>query len=230
MGTLYIVATPIGNLEDITLRAINILKQVDMIACEDSRITKRLLKKYDITTPTISYHQHSSDKKNNQLLNYLKFDKDIALVTDAGTPGIQDPGNKFVELARNEDLKVIAIPGASAVTTALSMAGINTDSFYFAGFIPKKKGRQTWFKNAKNIDIPIVLYESPYRIVKTLKDIYEYLGNKKIFTARELTKKFEETKTDFVKELIEYYSQHKPKGEFVLIVLPKRYTKDIKDS
>jgi len=230
MGTLYIVATPIGNLEDITLRAINILKQVDMIACEDSRITKRLLKKYDITTPTISYHQHSSDKKNNQLLNYLKFDKDIALVTDAGTPGIQDPGNKFVELARNEDLKVIAIPGASAVTTALSMAGINTDSFYFAGFIPKKKGRQTWFKNAKNIDIHIVLYESPYRIVKTLKDIYEYLGNKKIFTARELTKKFEETKTDFVKELIEYYSQHKPKGEFVLIVLPKRYTKDIKDS
>lgn len=230
MGTLYIVATPIGNLEDITIRAINILKQVNLIACEDSRITKRLLKKYDINTSTTSYHHHSSDKKITYLLDYLKSDKDIALVTDAGTPGIQDSGNKFVELARNRGFKIITIPGPSAVTAALSIAGINTDSFYFAGFIPKKKGRQTWFKNAQGIDIPIVLYESPYRIIKTLKDIYKYLENRKIFVARELTKKFEETKTDFVTELIEYYSQHKPKGEFVLIVLPKRYTKDNKNT
>lgn len=228
MGTLYIVATPIGNLEDITIRAISTLKEVDIIACEDSRITKRLLKKYNITTPTTSYHQHSSDKKNIYLLNYLKSDKNIALVTDAGTPGIQDPGNQFVELARNEGFEVITIPGPSAVTAALSIAGISTDNFYFAGFIPKKKGRQTWFKNAQNIDIPIVLYESPYRIIKTLKDINEYLGNRKVFVARELTKKFEETKTDLTTELIKYYTQHKPKGEFVLIILPKRYTKDIK--
>jgi len=229
MGTLYIVATPIGNLADITLRAITTLKQADLIACEDSRITKRLLKKYDINTPTISYYQHSSNKKAAHLLNCLESGKNIALVTDAGTPGIQDPGNQLVELARDRNFTVIAIPGPSAVIAALSIAGINTDDFYFAGFIPKKKGRQTWFKNAQNIDIPIVLYESPYRVIKTLKDINKYLENRKIFVARELTKKFEETKISFVTELIEYYSQHKPKGEFVLIVLPKRYTENSKN-
>ncbi len=226
MGILYIVGTPIGNLGDITLRALDILKQVDLIACEDSRITKRLLNKYNIDTKTTSHHQHSSDKKNEYLLDHLKSGKNIALVTDAGTPGIQDPGNKFVELVRNRGHQVVAIPGPSALTSALSIAGVNVDSFYFAGFIPKKKGRQTWFKDSKDIDIPIVLYESPYRIIKTLEDVYKYLGDRKVFVARELTKKFEETKTGFATELIEYYNQHKPKGEFVLIVLPKRYTKD----
>ena len=178
MGTLYVVATPIGNLEDITLRALRILKEVDLIACEDSRITKRLLNKYEIATPTITYHQHSSNNKISQIIEKLESGDSIALVTDAGTPGIQDPGGKLVQAATKSGITIVPIPGPSAVTTALSAAGIPADQFYFLGFLPKKKGRQTLFKNISTLKVPLVIYESPFRVLRTLKDIQEYLGNR----------------------------------------------------
>lgn len=223
MGTLYIIATPIGNLEDITLRALRILKEVDLIACEDSRITKRLLNKYEINTPTISYHQHSSDNKISQIVEKLETGINIALVTDAGTPGIQDPGGKLVQAATKKGVTIIPIPGPSAVTTALSAAGIPADQFYFLGFLPKKKGRQTLFKNISTLKIPLVIYESPFRVIRTLKDIQEYLGNREVIIGRELTKKFEEICRDTVTNLIDYFNTKKPKGEFVIIILPDIY-------
>lgn len=223
MGILYIVATPIGNLEDITLRALRTLKEVDLIACEDSRITKRLLNKYEISTPTISYHQHSSDNKIFQIIKKLESGNNIALVTDAGTPGIQDPGGKLVQAVTEKDITVVPVPGPSAVITALSAAGIPADQFYFLGFLPKKKGRQTLFKNTSTLKIPLVIYESPFRVLRTLKDIQKYLGNREIIVGRELTKKFEEIRRDTVTELINYFNTKKPKGEFVIIVLPDIY-------
>ena len=217
MGTLYIVATPIGNLEDITLRAIRTLKEVGAIASEDSRVTRVLLNKYAIKTPLITYHQHSS---SGDVLKRLKQGEDIALVTDAGTPSVQDPGGKLVREVIEAGIKVVPIPGASAVTTALSAAGVNADAFYFLGFLPKKQGRQTLFSEMAGLDIPVVIYESPMRVSKTLKDIEQYLGNRQVVIARELTKKFEEIKQGSVAELIDKFSKQKPKGEFVLIILP----------
>jgi len=217
MGTLYIVATPIGNLEDITLRAIRILKEVSAIACEDSRVTRTLLNRYEIKTPVITYHQHSS---SSEVLKKLNQGEDIALVTDAGTPGIQDPGGKLVHEVLDAGIKVVPIPGASAVTTALSAVGVNADAFYFLGFLPKKQGRQTLFSEMAGLDIPVIIYESPMRVNKTLKDIEQYLGNRQVVVARELTKKFEEIKQGSVTELIDKFSKQKPKGEFVLIIMP----------
>lgn len=220
MGTLYIVATPIGNLEDITLRAIRVLREVAAIACEDSRVTRKLLNKYDIRTPLITYHQHS---RGNEIIHRLTAGGDVALVTDGGTPGIQDPGGKLVREALNAGIKVVPIPGASALTTALSAAGIKADIFYFVGFLPKKRGRQTLFKEMAELDTPVVIYESPMRVVKTLKDINKFLGNRQIIIARELTKKFEEIKEGSPAELIDYFSKRPPKGEFVLIIHPAIY-------
>lgn len=221
MGTLYVVATPIGNLADITLRALDILDKVDFVICEDSRITKKLLQRYKLNTPTITYHQHSRDKKIDLLIDKLKSGQNLALVTDAGTPGIQDPGGKLVKQARKNGIDIIAIPGPSAVTTALSIAGIKADSFYFAGFIPKKKGRQTLLKQLMILKIPIVIYESPYRVIRTLQDIKKYLGRRQIIIAREITKKFEELIEGDTNELIELFSKRRFKGEFVIIILPE---------
>ena len=218
MGTLYVVATPIGNLEDITLRAIRILKEVNAIACEDSRVTRTLLNKYDIHTTLIIYHQHS---RSDDILRRLKRDENLALVTDAGTPGIQDPGGKLVREALNIGVKVVPIPGASALTAALSAAGINADAFYFVGFLPKKQGRQTLFSEIAELAVPTVIYESPMRVSKTLRDIEQFLGNRRIVVARELTKKFEEIREGSAAELLDHFSKHKPKGEFVLIILPE---------
>ncbi|OGB74240.1 16S rRNA (cytidine(1402)-2'-O)-methyltransferase [candidate division Kazan bacterium RBG_13_50_9] len=223
MGTLYVVATPIGNLEDITLRAIRILQEADLIACEDSRITKRLLVRHEIDTPTISYHQHSGEEKTAVLLEKLRAGQSIALVTDAGTPGIQDPGGRLVRAVRNAQISVEVIPGPSALTAALSVAGISADSFYFVGFLPKKKGRQTLLKELERLAIPIVIYEAPPRVVKTLRDIHAYLGERKIIAARELTKKFEELQEGTVTSLLNHFTNHRPKGEFVIIVLPDIY-------
>ncbi|MBN2585565.1 16S rRNA (cytidine(1402)-2'-O)-methyltransferase [Patescibacteria group bacterium] len=217
MGTLYVVATPIGNLEDITLRAVRMLKEVSAIACEDSRVTRTLLNKYEVKTPVITYHQHSP---SGEILKRLKHGEDIALVTDAGTPGIQDPGGKLVHEAIEAGATVVPIPGVSALTTALSAAGINADAFYFLGFLPKKQGRQTLFSEMAGLDIPMVIYESPMRVIKTLKDIEQYLGNRQIVVARELTKKFEEIRKGGVMELIDRFGKQKPKGEFVLIIMP----------
>jgi 16S rRNA (cytidine1402-2'-O)-methyltransferase len=174
MSTLYIVATPIGNLEDISMRALRILGEVDFILCEDTRVTGKLLAHYKINTPTISYHQHSDEKKNEQVLALLTENKDLALVTDAGTPGISDPGGKLVQAVINKfgnEVRVESVPGPSAVTAALSISGIPTDKFVFMGFPPNKKGRQTFLKLVIASEFPVVLYESKYRIIKLLEEL-----------------------------------------------------------
>lgn len=223
MGKLYVVATPIGNLDDISIRAIEILKSVDLIACEDSRITGKLLAKHRIVTKLISYHQHSSNQKADWLINQLEAGHNVALVTDAGTPGIQDPGGRLVKLARDSGALVEPIPGPSALTAALSASGINADAFYFLGFLPKKKGRVTLFKTMQDLPMPIILYESPMRVQRTLMDLKTYLGNRQLIVMRELTKKFSEIKIGTTDELIKYFSVKAPKGEFVIIVTSDIY-------
>jgi len=176
MPTLYIVATPIGNLEDISMRAIRVLGSVDFVLCEDTRVTKRLLDHYKIHTPTISYHTHSDEKKINEILNLLASDKNLALVTDAGTPGISDPGGKLIEKVLEklgDDIKIESVPGPSAVTAALSISGISTDKFIFMGFPPHKKGRQTFLKKIIRSEWPVVVYESKHRIIKFLEELKE---------------------------------------------------------
>jgi len=223
MGILYIVPTPIGNLEDITFRAIKILKEVDLIACEDTRHTKILLDHYQITTPTISYHQHSKIQKISFLINKLKDGKNVALVSDAGTPGINDPGGLLVQEAIKNDVQVIALPGAFAASVALSASGFPADRFLFVGFLPKKKGRQTMLRNLMKIsqvdlyDL-LVLYESPHRVLKTLQDLQLAIGNKDVVVGRELTKKFEEIKRGKIAEVITHFKNNNPKGEFVIII------------
>ncbi len=213
MSTLYIVATPIGNLKDITLRALHIFEEVDLILCEDTRVTKKLLSRYNIKTPTQSYHQHSKLKKINYILNLLKQSKSLALVSDSGTPGISDPGNKLINhLAKSlPDLKIVPIPGPNAAVTAASISGFPMNKFVFMGFPPHKKGRQKFFKEVAESKYPVIIYESPYRILKTLKE----LGQKEIVVGRELTKKFETIYRDKAEEIIK---QIKPKGEFVIVI------------
>ena len=213
MSTLYIVATPIGNLKDITLRALHIFEEVDLILCEDTRVTKKLLSRYNIKTPTQSYHQHSKLKKINYILNLLKQDKSLALVSDSGTPGISDPGNKLINhLAESlPDLEIVPIPGPNAAVAAASISGFPMDKFVFMGFPPHKKGRQKFFKEVAESKYPVIIYESPYRILKTLKE----LGQKEIIVGRELTKKFETIYRDKTEKITK---QIKPKGEFVIVI------------
>lgn len=222
-GTLYIVATPIGNLEDITYRAVKTLQEVDLIACEDTRHSKILLDKYHIKTPTVSYHQHSKISKIEYLIDQLKSGKNVALITDAGTPGISDPGGVLISAAIKNNIKVVPIPGPAAVTSALSVSGMLTDSFLFLGFLPKKKGRQTLFRNlmkVSNLKLyqTIVIYESPYRLLRTLQDLQLVIGNKEVVVCRELSKKFEEIYHGNIYQAIEYFQTNKPKGEFVIII------------
>ncbi len=177
MSKLYIVATPIGNLEDISIRALRILGEVDFILCEDTRVTKVLLERYDIKTKTISFHQHSEDKKIEKLLDILSEGKDLALVSDAGTPGISDPGGKLVQAAiekLGDEVSVESVPGPSAVTAALSISGIATDKFIFLGFPPHKKGRQTFVEKIFESDLPVVVYESKHRIIKFLEELKKH--------------------------------------------------------
>ena len=225
---LYIIATPIGNLEDITYRAIRILNEVDYILCEDTRVTSKLLQRYEIKKPLISYHQRSKNSKTAQIIEKLKEEKDLALVTDAGTPGISDPGNELVAAIRAsmlDEVEIIPIPGASALTTLASVAGINLAKFVFLGFPPNKKGRQTFFKevvlNIKESNYPVFYYDSPYRVVKNLKMLQEMIPSVKVTIGRELTKKFEEIKTGSVEEILEYFKEDGEgivKGEFVILV------------
>lgn len=216
---LFIVSTPIGNLKDITLRAIETLKSADLIAAEDTRHTKILLNTYDIKTPLTSYFEHNEIKKADYLLILLKEGKNIALVTDAGTPGISDPGYRIIKLAKENNIPTTAIPGPSALIAALCLSGLPTDRFIFDGFLPvKSNARRKRLEELKNKDKTIIFYESPYRITKALKDFQEILNDPVIVVARELTKKFEEVKTDKASELLEYFRNHKPKGEFVLLL------------
>ena len=216
---LYIVSTPIGNLKDITLRALETLKSVDLIAAEDTRHTRILCDHYEIKTPLTSYFEHNQFKKGEYLLGLLREGKNIALVTDAGTPGISDPGYSLIQLAKGNDIPLTVIPGATALIVALTLSGLPMDKFVFEGFLPvKEQARRKKLENLKDETRTIIFYESPYRVVKSLKDIEEVLGNPVVVVARELTKKFEEIKQAPASQLHEYFSKVKPKGEFVLLL------------
>ncbi len=215
---LYIVSTPIGNLEDITLRALRTLKEVDLIAAEDTRHTHILVQKYEIKTPLTSFHSYSTDAKLESIVRELKEGKNVALVSDAGTPGISDPAYSLIRRAIEEGIKIVPIPGASALLTAIVTSGLPMDKFVYLGFLPLKKGRQTLLKSIQTEERTLVIYESPHRIVKTLEHLLEYLGDREIAVCRELTKIFEETLRMKISEAIKHFTQKKPKGEFVLVV------------
>ncbi len=224
IGTLYVVATPIGNLEDVTLRALRVLKEVNTILCEDTRMTKRLLERYDIATPLMSYHIHSKVSKVDKVLSLLEEGKDLALVSDAGTPCISDPGVLLVARIREKfgnSVQIIPLPGPSAVLSALSVSGLPSSDFLFLGFLPHKKGRETLFKEIADSKRTVALYESPYRMLKTLQSLYAHLDKqRKIVVARELTKIYEEVVSGTAEEVLSYYegNSDKVKGEFVVMV------------
>lgn len=223
MGILYVVATPIGNLKDITLRALEVLREVDLVACEDTRVTKKLLDHYQIDKKLISYHQHSRVSKIDYIVNLLKEGKTVAMVSDAGTPSISDPGRKLVsEVEKVEGIKVIPIPGPSAIISALSVSGVNADKFVFLGFLPTKKGRETIFKEIKGEEKTVVFYESVHRILKTLERLN--VGARRVVVCRELTKIFEEIIKGTKEEVLNYFKNNKDKikGEFVVIIEGKK--------
>ncbi len=218
-GILYIVATPIGNLGDMTVRALEVLKQVDLVLSEDTRVTKKLLSHYEIATPTLSCHEHTERGKLAQIIERLKAGESMALVTDAGTPGLSDPGNVLVSLALTSDIIVVPVPGVSALATMVSIAGIDMREFSFLGFPPHKKGRETFFKRVAESDIPTVYYESPHRVIKNLELLKTFAPEKKIILGRELTKMFEEVVRGNVETVATYLASdpNKTKGEFVII-------------
>jgi len=220
---LYIVATPIGNLEDITLRALRILKEVDVVLCEDTRVTGKLLHHYEIKADMISYHANSKLAKADKILDLLREGKELALVSDAGTPTISDPGVQLIELIKDQDIdaEVVPIPGVAALTAALSVSGFSGNQFTFFGFIPHKKGRQTLFQEMADNERISVSYESPHRIEKTLDALSEVLDeSREVMIGRELTKMFEQIVRGSAQEVSEYFKNNpgKVKGEFVLLV------------
>lgn len=223
MSKFYVVATPIGNMGDITFRAIETLRNVDLILCEDTRETKKILNKYGLNTEMMSYHAQSKLEKVDKIFELLKRDKDLALVSDAGTPGISDPGAMLVSRIKDElgdIVQVIPIPGPSAVIAALSACGLPTHEFTFLGFLPHKKGRETLFKEIAAAKRTVVFYESPHRIMKTLESLKKFCPKKKVCIARELTKIYEEFKTGTSAELLEYLKKNieKQRGEFTVII------------
>lgn len=218
-GTLYIVSTPIGNLADITLRAIETLKTVDLIAAEDTRHTKILLSRYDIRTPTTSYFEYNKVQKTEYLLGVLREGKSVALVSDAGTPGISDPGYRIIRMCLDNAIPVVPIPGPSGFVTALTVSGKPTDRFSFEGFLSNKSARRrNQLGTLKEEGRTAVLYESPHRIAKLLEDILAVYGDVEIVLARELTKVFEEVRREKVSALIGHFASTKPRGEFIVIV------------
>lgn len=220
---LYIIATPIGNLQDISARALETLKGVDYILCEDTRHTQKLLSFYNISKKLVSYHQHSDQRKINHILDLLKEGNDIALVSDAGTPGISDPGNRLINLAIEEidELVVVPIPGPCALITALSVSGFATDRFIFYGFIPQKKGRQKMLEQITKDSLASVFYESNHRIYKTINALRELNLEKKIVVCRELTKKFETIYRGTAEDILPLMKGNNIKGEFVVVVANK---------
>ena len=223
MSKFYVIATPIGNMGDITLRAINILKEVDLILCEDTRQTKKILKKYNINNGTMSYHAQSKLAKVDKIFKLLKEGKDLALVSDAGTPGISDPGAMLVSNIKEEfkdNVSLIPITRPTALIAALSAPGLPTHEFTFLGFLPHKKGRRTLFQEIAKAKRTMVFYESPHRILKTLESLIEFCPDKKVCLAREITKIYDEFKTGSAEELLEYLNKNpvKQKGEFTVIV------------
>jgi 16S rRNA (cytidine1402-2'-O)-methyltransferase len=225
-GILYIVATPIGNLEDITLRAIRTLKEVNLIAAEDTRHTRKLLNAHEISTPLISLHEHNEKEKSSLIIAKIKSGMNVAYVTDAGTPCISDPGYYLVKLVQMENIRVIPVPGASAVITALSASGFPADKFIFCGFLPARENkRRKFLEELKNEEKTIVFYESPTRYLAALEDIYDIMGDLEVIIARELTKVFEEIKHGKISEFLCSNDQNKTKGEFTIILQGKEKKK-----
>jgi len=217
---LYIVATPIGNLNDLSFRALDTLKSVDFILCEDTRVTQKLLNHFKIDKPTISYHQHSKLQKLEKIKELLASGKILALVTDAGTPGISDPGGQLVEYISKElpKIKIIPIPGASALSAALSISGFSADRFVFLGFPPHKKGREKFFKELSGYKYTVALFESKYRILKTLEEIKKFSGDREAMVARELTKMFETIYRGKLSDIMEEMAKNTPRGEYVIVL------------
>lgn len=221
-GTLYLCATPIGNLEDMTFRCVRILKEVDLIAAEDTRNSIRLLNHFEIKTPMTSYHEYNKIEKGRKLVEKLRESTDIALITDAGTPGISDPGEELVRMCREEGIPVTAVPGAAACVTALTISGLPTRRFAFEAFLPtEKKERQQILEELKQETRTIVLYEAPHRLIKTLRLLLETLGDRQVRVCRELTKKHETVYEDTLSGAVSYYEEQEPKGECVLVIAGK---------
>jgi len=219
MSTLYIVPTPIGNLKDISYRCLSILKQVDYVLAEDTRVTKKIFSKYDIATSLSSFHIYNEHKVLRKWINALINDKKIALVSDSGTPAISDPGFLLIRECIKNNIEVICLPGPTAFVPALVMSGIPMNNFVFEGFLPVKKGRTKKLKVLEKEDRTMVFYESPHRILKTLHDLIKFFGeDRNASISREISKVFEETKRASLIKLLEFYKKNKPKGEFVIIV------------
>ena len=219
MGALFLVATPIGNLEDITFRAVRCLKEADLIACEDTRHSRILLDHYEIRTPVTSYHEHNKYEKAAELVLKMQQGQQVALITDAGTPGISDPGEELVRQALAAGITVSSLPGPSAVVTALSMSGLPSRRFVFEGFLPPdKKERKAALARLREETRTIILYEAPHRIRKTLEELKGMLGERELRICRELTKKYEEMMTFTIPEAIMYFEQNPPRGEMVLVI------------
>ena len=217
-GQLFVVGTPIGNLEDVTLRAISTLQSVDIILAEDTRNSKKLLDAHKIETKMISYHEHSNDKEIKKIIDLLLEGKDLALISDAGTPTISDPGYGLIRDCIKHDIVIVPIPGVSAITAAMSVSGLPSDSFTFVGFLPQKKGRLKKIELLKNIENTVILFESPYRLEKTLNQLLDHLGNRSVVVGRELTKLYEEVIRGNLKDIIKYFSKSKVKGEIVIMI------------
>jgi 16S rRNA (cytidine1402-2'-O)-methyltransferase len=219
-GTLYLVSTPIGNLEDITHRAVRVLGEVDIIACEDTRHTKKLLNHYGIKTRTVSYHEHNERERAAELVEKLKLGSNVAVVSDAGTPGISDPGFRLTRVAIENDIRVVPVPGPSALITALVASGMPTDEFFFGGFLPARSGaRRTRLGELRSIPATLIFYEGPHRIAATLKDAQEILGEREAVVARELTKMHEEIVRGRLSDLAARFSSaDSARGELVLII------------
>jgi len=222
MSKLFVVPTPIGNLGDITLRSIEVLKSADLILAEDTRTSSKLLKHYDIDTPVESFHMHNEHKKLESIINKLRTDFEIALISDAGTPGISDPGFLLVRECINNEVEVECLPGPTAFVPALVSSGLPCDRFSFEGFLPVKKGRTKRLKELSTETKTMVFYESPHRILKTLNDLLNYFDvESQISVSRELTKLYEETFRGTIKESVEHFKKNKTKGEFVIVLSPK---------
>ena len=223
-GKLFLCATPIGNLEDITFRVLRTLKEVDLIAAEDTRNSIKLLNHFEIKTPMTSYHEYNKIEKAYQLVDKMREGKNIALITDAGTPGISDPGEDLVRICYEEGIEVTSLPGPAACITALTMSGLPTRRFAFEAFLPReKKERALVLEQLKKETRTIILYEAPHHLVKTLEELLEALGNRKIAVCRELTKRYEEKTLASISEMLDYYKENEPRGEYVLVLEGKSF-------
>lgn len=225
-GILYLCATPIGNLQDMTLRVLDTLREVDLIAAEDTRNSVKLLNHFGIHTPMTSYHEYNKVEKAHFLIQKLQEGKNVALITDAGTPAISDPGEVLVAMCQQAGVSVTSLPGAAACITALTLSGLSTRRFCFEGFLPSdKKEKRAVLEDLKTESRTIILYEAPHRLVKTLTELKETLGSRRITICRELTKKFEEIRPTTIEEALDYYEQQEPRGEYVLVVEGKSFSR-----